>query len=271
MPGHFKYDKLSEEDKNDLNMVIHDNISDEQIPNEARHSSRPGRSNGWHILVVIVGCHLLFNIFWTLALALTWESLCWSRSNEGPRLIPSPAREAVSYEVLETNSTVFTKNDFMGRPRPKQTKMWYDSYTKWANMVVSEQDIEAVNRSSIALADGSGYLATLEVFHQLHCLDYIRQYISKDYYITPETEQRRFEHMDHCIDTIRLGIMCHSDISLVTFDWVDDELLPNANFHVKHECRNFEAIRGWAKEHQANKAQIIDPYGRSLEDMLGHS
>ena len=83
-----------------------------------------------------------------------------------------------------------------------------------ANMVVSEEDVKAVNRSSIALADGSGYLATLEVFHQLHCLcvgfvpvsekhaaddglsrDYIRQYISKDYYITPETEQRRFEHM----------------------------------------------------------------------------
>ncbi len=81
-------------------------------------------------------------------------------------------------------------------------------------MVVSEEDIKAVNRSSIALTDGSGYLATLEVFHQLHCLyahsfptfpttctdgelsrDYIRQYISKDYYITPETEQRRFEHM----------------------------------------------------------------------------
>jgi len=37
-------------------------------------------------------------------------------------------------------------------------------------MVVSEEDIKSVNRSSIALADGSGYLATLEVFHQLHCL-----------------------------------------------------------------------------------------------------
>lgn len=76
---------------------------------------------------------------------------------------------------------------------------------------------------------------------------------------------------DHCIDTIRLGIMCHGDISLVTFDWTDDELLPNANFNIEHECRNFDAIRGWAKAHQANKAQIIDPYGRSLEDMLGHS
>lgn len=37
-------------------------------------------------------------------------------------------------------------------------------------MVVSKEDIKAVNRNSIALADGSGYLATLEVFHQLHCL-----------------------------------------------------------------------------------------------------
>ena len=38
------------------------------------------------------------------------------------------------------------------------------------NIVVSEDDLEAVNRTSIKLTEGSGFLGTLGVFHQIHCL-----------------------------------------------------------------------------------------------------
>ena len=41
---------------------------------------------------------------------------------------------------------------------------------KGQNLVISGDDLKAINRTSIALADGSGYLATLDVFHELHCL-----------------------------------------------------------------------------------------------------
>ena len=88
MPGRFKYNKLGEEDKSRLDTTLCDNISDEQLSHKALHISRPGRSNCWHVLVIILGCHLLFNVFWTLALALTWESLCASRPDGGPHLIP---------------------------------------------------------------------------------------------------------------------------------------------------------------------------------------
>lgn len=38
------------------------------------------------------------------------------------------------------------------------------------NILVNENDLKAVGRDSIILADGSGSLVTLDVFHQIHCL-----------------------------------------------------------------------------------------------------
>ena len=37
-------------------------------------------------------------------------------------------------------------------------------------IVVSKSDLEKINRTSIELLDGSGYMVTLDVFHELHCL-----------------------------------------------------------------------------------------------------
>lgn len=37
-------------------------------------------------------------------------------------------------------------------------------------MRVSEQDLRAVNRSSIPLGVGGGYYGEMAVFHELHCL-----------------------------------------------------------------------------------------------------
>lgn len=55
--------------------------------------------------------------------------------------------------------------------------------------------------------------------------------------------------VDHCIDNLRQNIMCKGDVSLVTFDWVDEDRAPKPNFEIQHECRNWERIDMWAKEH----------------------
>lgn len=38
------------------------------------------------------------------------------------------------------------------------------------NLQVQENDLRQLNKTTVALRDGSGYLASLEVLHQLHCL-----------------------------------------------------------------------------------------------------
>ena len=39
-----------------------------------------------------------------------------------------------------------------------------------AEIRVSAEDLRKIKRTSVAFADGSGYLATLDVMHQLHCV-----------------------------------------------------------------------------------------------------
>ncbi|KAH8585369.1 hypothetical protein B0O99DRAFT_559710 [Bisporella sp. PMI_857] len=210
-------------------------------------------------LFLMVGMMVLLciNLLWSLGLFFT----SIRAKTTGPSLIHSPAREAVFWEKVVSNSTVEfdPTNVYKGEPRPELDKAWEESYLQWSQIIVSEGDLKAIDRTSIRLTDGSGYLGTLGVFHQLHCLDYIRKYMYPDYYHSAETPMRNRQHVDHCIDEIRLSILCHGDISVITWGWKDTEATPYANFKVEHECRNWDSILGWTKAHQADQSAVVRP------------
>lgn len=60
----------------------------------------------------------------------------------------------------------------------------------------------------------------------------------------------------HCLDMLREDLMCSSDVGLVGLSWfnISGEAMPLPKFDTKHQCRNFEAIREWARTEQ-----VIDP------------
>lgn len=114
--------------------------------------------------------------------------------------------------------------------------------------------------------DEGGHYALVEVFHQLHCLNLIRQYTWKDYYarhpeivnapadlLTSEVESRM--HVDHCIEALRLALMCHGDTT--PYLVMDDASAPlgiKADFSAHHKCRNFSALQEWIVVNQINGA-----------------
>jgi hypothetical protein len=147
---------------------------------------------------------------------------------------------------------------YSGKPRPELDEAWSE-LLKYSNVRVSADDLRKINRNSIELADGSGdYMAGLDVHHSLHCLKYIRQYLYPDYYNI--TDPNIPDHLDHCLDNLRELVMCKADISLYTYDWIDNYRKPYPNFNIQHECRNFDAVNDWAKEHSFD---IFD--GKSLK------
>jgi len=231
--------------------------------------------SGHRKLLILLCLGLLLNLSWTSF--LFWKTLhlppAHSTKNPSlpkhPDLIYSPARDVVEYLAVNSNITIDASNIFMGKPRPEQTLAW-ENITKWRNIAVSKEDLDIINRTSIELADGSGYMATLEVFHHVHCLDFIRMYIFRDYYDTHENEDLRWKHVDHCIEVLRQSVMCHADISLLTWKWADVQEPPFADFHIKHECRNWDNILEWTKQHQAAEEAIVrpdsEPYHPHSED-----
>ncbi|KAI1322437.1 hypothetical protein F5Y16DRAFT_404452 [Xylariaceae sp. FL0255] len=107
---------------------------------------------------------------------------------------------------------------------------------------MSKEELHAMNLSSTALADGSGYAVTIDVFHQLHCLNFLRKSIINTTANSPLWQ----EHVDHCLDSLRLSIQCHSDTSFLTYKWLKNYAKPWPDFRSFHTCRDFDGIREFA-------------------------
>ncbi|KAH8200219.1 hypothetical protein TruAng_005611 [Truncatella angustata] len=109
-----------------------------------------------------------------------------------------------------------------------------------------------------------GVMGTFSYLHNLHCLKTIRHYILRDYYpkaaelYKPTPEEPIPEHIDHCIDILRQSELCHADMSLVIFEWHENEEKPVNLHHSQHVC---------AKPDNLNKfleANSVPPLGHIL-------
>lgn len=91
-------------------------------------------------------------------------------------------------------------------------------------------------------------MASLDVFHTLHCVNNIRKAYYDDYYQTPGPVESHHEHFDHCIDLLREVLMCHGDVSLHTYGWKDEYPRPWPTMQTTHQCRNWDELVKWSKD-----------------------
>lgn len=119
-----------------------------------------------------------------------------------------------------------------------------------------------------------GYRVGIEVFHQLHCLNLLRMATWSEYYSQEEVggdvatdpedlrghigmsnvysltanNCRGLLDIDHCLEALRLNLMCQSDIGIFTFKNYPDLPMEGhwPDFSTLHVCRNFDDIRNWA-------------------------
>jgi hypothetical protein len=95
------------------------------------------------------------------------------------------------------------------------------------------------------------YMAEIEVFHQLHCLNALRKGLVTNYHHywgsrygwSPPVNFER--HLSHCLDMIRQSLMCHSDVEAITYVWRETQAAPYPDFGVRKVCRDFETVREW--------------------------
>ncbi|KAJ4155616.1 hypothetical protein LMH87_000853 [Akanthomyces muscarius] len=103
--------------------------------------------------------------------------------------------------------------------------------------------------------NGGGHMATLEMFHQLHCLNMLRKAVHSDYYEkigqAGSRSDKMATHLDHCIEILRQVITCYGDTGLITYHWVQGNPVPYPDFSTWHQCRDPEEMLAWAKEREA--------------------
>ncbi|KAI1204065.1 uncharacterized protein F4807DRAFT_449050 [Annulohypoxylon truncatum] len=160
----------------------------------------------------------------------------------------TPAEVAVEYNVQEINY----EQDFdlfAGKPRPELDLAW-SQLLKSSMLKISEDEMRQMNKTSISLRDGSGYIGYLESLHMLHCVKRIYQFQYPDYYpdIQDENEYAFSNaHMDHCLAVLRQGIMCNADLTVNTYFWESSKRI-RGDRSGHRKCMNWERIQAWAEE-----------------------
>ncbi|KAI2882010.1 hypothetical protein CBS11852_9738 [Aspergillus niger] len=270
-------------------------LKDNRSPGARRSRWCQYQPNGTLILSV-------WTLFLFIASAYLWSTIARHRKTvaacQSDDFLPidSPALEAVKNtgHIEKFDGSFAKPNAFKGPPSPAIDAAWDDiTYASGGVINVDEQTLRHINASeySVGLADelGGGYMGSVEVLHQLHCLNMLRQASYEDYYKDKpgpweDSPQILRHHLDHCIDILRQKLMCDADVGILTYVWVKGHKDPFPDFNVyeanpsipfstthvasfkgpklasttltlrdirrHHQCRDFRAVKQWVGQHQ---------------------
>ncbi|KAF8812984.1 hypothetical protein BYT27DRAFT_7181937 [Phlegmacium glaucopus] len=175
----------------------------------------------------------------------------------------SPVYDTIEYSTVRFNGSLDFPSPYRGFPTAALDQAWDRITTNnslWP-IRISDEDLKKINKSGrpsnvkYKEIDGGGNMGSIEVFHQLHCLNMLRKSTYPNEY--PEIQELwntrpKFirNHLDHCIEMIRQNLMCIADVGVISYDWVSGWEVPFPDFNTYHKCRNFDDILDWITSHR---------------------
>ncbi|KAF2094586.1 hypothetical protein NA57DRAFT_80387 [Rhizodiscina lignyota] len=102
----------------------------------------------------------------------------------------------------------------------------------------------------------------VEVFHQLHCLEVVRERLNHPNHQFFAYGSEGYNHSLHCVDWIRQGMMCNADVNLSP---TEDYL--NFGEHGRYRCRDLNAVTQWTLNHRfMERREFLESKGIDLTD-----
>ncbi|KAJ6478197.1 hypothetical protein C8R45DRAFT_1101586 [Mycena sanguinolenta] len=222
-------------------------VEDPDAKQPESFADTPPQSTSRHSLLVVIFLETLL-ILWLIF--HTAEP-----KYSAPAFAYSPAQDAVEYGI--TSYATSRTEGFRIPPSPELDQAWENLYNFGISQIPKSQAALLPNKTHPIPGDEENYIAELDVFHNLHCLNMIRQRVHSDYYT--DAEKMDIVHLDHCIDWIRQSLMCAGDTSVIVWQWDAAQNITTFQGDVVHTCRNFEKLREWGKSHTIRR-----PYNKSV-------
>jgi len=172
----------------------------------------------------------------------------------------SPAQDVVAYQTVTSEPYFFERSPYLGWDTPRIDALWEDLYDFGISAITRHEASQLLNETVPAPRAPDIYLTELQVFHDLHCLNFIRRWVWEDHYhgmverddngVINRNATNAF-HVDHCIDNLRQSIMCTSDVTPRKYaPHEGDPGHAYAAISATHICRDFDAIKTWGKQRQ---------------------
>ncbi|KAE8139252.1 hypothetical protein BDV38DRAFT_281417 [Aspergillus pseudotamarii] len=235
---------------------------EQQVPLEATSLAPPRHRLTWIIHIAA------FSISLSLVLiAFTKEPSALQCTRQLSPYSPLIEDGLIKYDSKDFENEFEKPSNYRGQPSNLTEASWKALWETPA-IGVPRDKLELLNKSGPgslfpappASDDSAGdtFAALVEVFHQLHCINTLRLEVHKNSYYDhfgqwpdgsgPGNEAVKKTHIDHCIELLRITLMCTSDVTPLMF--IDD---PHAfqgrtpDFNTMHMCRNFWEIREWVE------------------------
>ncbi|KAF5575647.1 hypothetical protein FPCIR_13065 [Fusarium pseudocircinatum] len=254
-----------------------DRGSDESLLGSDRESdeikwTRPNQRQSWR-KHALVGLNLLLflislGLFGAASFRLSSESeMDYIRKTS----FYSPVLDSINFKMrpIETEGGLFeAKNPSKWRnslkPDPEVDEAWEDLEIIRV-FPITEAEVRRLGKDPELLVKfpqeyglgDNAYMAQIDMFHQIHCLNLLR-HLAWAEYNRNGTAKKPFSdlhwiHVSHCTDILMQNLMCNGNLDIITFNWVETQSNPFPDFAVNHQCRDFDAIYEWQDKHSVPK------------------
>ena len=106
------------------------------------------------------------------------------------------------------------------------------------------------------------YVARLDVFHEIHCLDMLRREVHFEHYYPQWSKGKAPSdhkvHISHCIYALLQSLTCSANTDPFIHYWVDVGDEPYPDFSINRQCRNFDTILEWQEKNSIPMSHFRD-------------
>ncbi|KAI3547326.1 hypothetical protein CSPX01_03763 [Colletotrichum filicis] len=258
------------------------------LPSNGRQGSTKRPTNSWFSSRLQIGL-IALNSFFLILNIVAWSALGMASNSQDTKLLsclvdsqvlpPSPAKEAVQYELRRFTGVGAHESEFVGPASDKMDSKWDHLIDNGKWFAIARDMFVKVNGNldtGLRIPDDpeGRFFGMLQVNHQLHCVDILRRstwfnikrYRNRDHF-SNMTDEDVIIHANHCVEILRQSLQCHGDTAMLTFNWVHGHDWPQSAWRSLHSCQNWDALNEWRAKndishlvtHLERPSWVLDP------------
>ncbi|QDS68212.1 hypothetical protein FKW77_010572 [Venturia effusa] len=207
---------------------------------------------------IVLCCTFLLGVAtgWYLNTRLYSRHYAYDTTISGAQALTKPIRRTTVVPAGPGNHS----DIFRRAPSKEVDEAWESLYTN-SLLLITATDLRRMGKepsqyASLAESFEYGdrkYFAKFDHIHSIHCLNLLRKWVHSEYYFPrgkPKT--MGLVHVNHCIRSLLENLLCHVDYGMFTYQWVEGEPLPIADFQVDRQCRDYGALLEFAKKNRVD-------------------